>query len=227
MKRSRLHMALSGAILLLSLNAWAADVVVIVNTNMDMDQISSRELKSVFLQETNVLGNGGHVEPVLEKGGPAHEAFLKQYLGQSDDRLQKYYRGLVFTGRSSMPKVFSSDAAIVAYVSKTRGVIGYVSGETNTEGAKILDVVDAADGRERRLTTRVEPAYPQELQSRAIGGTVRLKITIMPKGNVTNVRLLGGNPILGESAIVAVQAWRYAPASFRTTMEVQIPFDPR
>ena len=216
-----------GAILLLSLNARAASVVVIVNPKMDIDQISSRELKSVFLQETNVLSNGSHIEPVLGKSGPAHEAFLKQYLGETDNRLQKYYQGLVFTGKSSMPKVFKSDSEIVAYVAKTRGAIGYVSGQTSAEGVKTVDVVDAANGGERRLTTRVEPVYPKELQTLSIGGKVRLKITILPTGGVTNVRLLGGNPILGESAIRAVQAWKYAPASFRTTTEVEIPFNPR
>jgi TonB family protein len=184
-----------GAILLLSLNARAASAVVVVNPKMDIDQISSRELKSVFLQEANVVSNGSHIEPVL--------------------------------GKSSMPKVFKSDSEIVAYVAKTQGAIGYVSGQTSAEGVKTVDVVDAANGGERRLTTRVKPVYPKELRTLSIGGTVRLKITILPTGGVTNVRLLGGNPILGESAIRAVQTWKYAPASFRTTTEVEITFNPR
>ena len=33
---------------------------------------------------------------VLEKDGPVHEAFLREYLGGTDDDLQNYYRALVF-----------------------------------------------------------------------------------------------------------------------------------
>jgi hypothetical protein len=44
---------------------------------------------------------------------------------------------------------------------------------------------------------------------------------------VEAVNLLGGNPILGESAIKAVKRWVYAAGPSRTTMEVSVPFDPR
>ncbi len=46
----------------------------------------------------------------IEKDGPVHEAFLKEYMGRTDDDLQTYYRALVFTGRGSMPKELGSDA---------------------------------------------------------------------------------------------------------------------
>jgi len=45
-----------------------------------------------------------HAEPVLEKGGAAHEAFVKEYLGKTDTALQTYYRGLVFMGRPPCQK---------------------------------------------------------------------------------------------------------------------------
>jgi len=38
--------------------------------------ISANEVKSVFLEEYNSPRDGTHVEPVLEKDGPVHEAFL-------------------------------------------------------------------------------------------------------------------------------------------------------
>jgi ABC-type phosphate transport system substrate-binding protein len=76
----------------------------------------------------------------LIKGGPAHEAFLKEYLGKSDTALQAFYRSLVFTGKASMPKILGSDAEVVAYVAKTKGAIGYVSPDASTAGVKTLQV---------------------------------------------------------------------------------------
>jgi TonB family protein len=167
------------------------------------------------------------VEPVLNKSGAAHDLFLKEFLDLNDEALQTYYRTLVFTGRGSMPKTFSSDDEIVAYVAKTRGAIGYVSAAFSVEGVKTLTIVDSGHHAGRRLITRVEPDYPETLKRLNIGGTVRLQLTIAAKGNVENVELLGGNPILAESAIFAARQWIYAAGHSRTLAEVSIEFDSR
>lgn len=78
---------------------------------------------------------------------------------------------------------------------------------------------------ERKLITRVEPDYPETLKRLNIGGTVRLRVSILANGNVENVELLGGNPILGESAAAAVKQWVYTAGRSRTIAEVSILFD--
>lgn len=79
---------------------------------------------------------------------------------------------------------------------------------------------------ERKVVARVEPEYPETLKRLYIGGIVRLEVTVAAKGQVENVTLLGGSPILGQSAMSAVKKWRYAPASARSVLEVKISFDP-
>jgi TonB family protein len=224
MKYVQAFFAVAGWTILLGASAVAGDVKVIANPSVKVESISARELKSLYLGEKSSI-NGTHVEPVIERRGPAHEAFLRDYLGQTDDELQKYYEALVFTGRGSMPKTVSSDAEVVAYVAKTRGAIGYVGTGASVEGVRTLAIADS-NGGERQLVTRVEPKYPLDLQKRSIGGTVRLKVFIAANGSVDHVDLLGGNPILGESAVTAVQKWKYAAANSKTTMEISVPFDP-
>jgi TonB family protein len=206
--------------------AGSGTVKIIANPSVKADAISSEELKNVFLEEKSSLHDGSHVEPVLARSGSAHEAFIREYLGKTDTDLQTYYRTLVFTGRGSMPKEVSSDSEIAAYVARTRGAIGYVSPETGTEGVKTLTVLGTENDGGRRLITRVEPVYPRELQSKHIGGTVRLRVTIAPNGSVESTELLGGNPILGESAAAAVKRWVYAAGPSRTKTEIVVPFDP-
>ncbi len=82
----------------------------IANLSVRADSISVTELKRVYLEQTRLLGDGSHVEPVLEKGGYAHATFLKDFLDINDDALQSYYRTLVFTGRGSMPRALDSDS---------------------------------------------------------------------------------------------------------------------
>jgi TonB family protein len=95
-----------------------------------------------------------------------------------------------------------------------------------SSGARPASAQAEHDTSDRKLITRVEADYPETLQRLYIGGIVRLQVTISAKGNVENASLLGGSPILGQSAMVAVKKWKYAPAPSRTVKEVRIVFDP-
>lgn len=225
MSYSRTTQAAVGFVFFCSLHAIASDVKIVANPGLKTNSISAAELKNVFMAKRNSLNNGSHVEPVFERAGPAHETFLREFLGESSESLQSHYGALVFTGKSAMPKSFNSDAEVLAYVAKTRGAIGYVSTSTSTEGVKVLDVVPEGSQTDRVLLTRIEPEYPETLRQLRIGGIVRLQVTVSPQGHAESVILLGGNPILGESAIKAVQRWVYAAAPSRTTFEVIVPFD--
>ena len=225
MKCRKLLLVAAGLAIFVSGDSLADNVKVIANASVTADAISAADLKRVFLEERIALADGSHVEPVLEKDGRVHAAFLQKYLGRSEDDLQTYYRTLVFTGKGSMPKELGSDAEVVAYVARTRGTIGYVSSAASVEGVKTLAIGVPSGSVERKLITRVEPDYPETLKRLNIGGTVRLRVSISAKGNVVNVELLGGNPILGESATIAVMKWLYAAGSSRTITEVSILFD--
>jgi TonB family protein len=224
MKNHRLVPLVAVVVFFAPVRVIAADIKVIANGSVKAEVISATEVKSVFLEEYNSLRDGTHVEPVLEKDGPVHEAFLREYLGGTDDDLQNYYRALVFSGRGSMPKQLGSDAEVVAYVARTKGAIGYVSAETIGEDVKTLTIVRGGDGTQRRLISQVAPEYPDTLKRLNIGGTVRLRLTIGPKGNVEGVEVLGGNPILGDSAVAAVRQWVYSASHSRTIEDVSVPF---
>lgn len=226
MKNQKLLSLVVSVAMLGSAHAAGGEVKVIANASVRADSISPSELKRVYLEQTLTLSDGSHAEPVLRRTGNTHQAFLKKYLDRSDEDLQSYYRALVFSGRGTMPKQLASDAEVVSYVTKTRGAIGYVDGESRTEGVKIL-TVSHSGGAERKLISRVDPGYPETLKRLNIDGTVRLQVTISAKGNVEKVELLGGNPILGEAAIVAVKQWVYETAPARSVAEVSIPFDSR
>ena len=227
MKCLKILLVAAGLLICAPVHSLARDVKVIANSSVKADTISAADLKRVFLEEKNSLEDGIHVEPVLRKNGPVHAAFLQEYLGISEDDLQSYYQTLLFTGRGSMPKALGSDAEVVAYVARTRGAIGYVSSAASVEGVKTLAIWAPSSSAERKLITRVEPDYPETLKRLNIGGTVRLQVSISAKGNVEDVELLGGNPILGESAAAAVKQWVYAAGRSRTIAEVSILFDGR
>ena len=202
----------------------AEDVYIVANSKVIADSISKEELKNVFLLRTRTLKDGSVVQPVLQKSGLAHDDFLRQYLERDSQEIRTYYQGLVFTGKAEMPRQLNSDAEVVAYVARTKGAIGYIGSESATAGVKVLRVLASQQNSERSLLTRVEAEYPEALRQRDIHGSVRLRLTISPKGTVEQVELLGGNPILAEVAEKAARQWIYSAWPVRTTMEVTIAF---
>ena len=79
---------------------------------------------------------------------------------------------------------------------------------------------------ERKAIVITKPDYPDILRRAQVGGVVRLRATVLPNGSVTNVEILGGNPILAENAAAAVKKWKYAPAATQTTEDVSLSFSP-
>ena len=79
---------------------------------------------------------------------------------------------------------------------------------------------------ERKIIARVEPEYPETLKRLYIGGVVKVEAVVAPTGIVESTQLLGGSPVLGQSAMKAIKRWRYAPASSKEKVVVQLEFDP-
>lgn len=79
---------------------------------------------------------------------------------------------------------------------------------------------------DRKVVARVEPEYPETLKRLYVGGVVRIEVVVNAHGKVESAQLLGGNPILGQSAIKAVKQWKYAQGSAREKLIVRLEFDP-
>ena len=79
---------------------------------------------------------------------------------------------------------------------------------------------------DRKVLVTVKPEYSELLKHAQIGGLVRLKVTVAPDGKVSNVDVVGGNPILAESAANAVAKWKFVPAPAQTVEDISISFSP-
>jgi TonB family protein len=77
----------------------------------------------------------------------------------------------------------------------------------------------------REVLHSVKPDYPVIVRSARIGGTVRLNAIVLANGTVVRVQVLGGNPILAETAAKAVMKWKFALAATQTSEEVVVNFN--
>jgi protein TonB len=60
-------------------------------------------------------------------------------------------------------------------------------------------------------THDVQPHYPREAQEQGIQGDVLLNATIDSKGNLANLKVVQGDPVLVKAAVDAVKKWKYRP----------------
>jgi protein TonB len=58
---------------------------------------------------------------------------------------------------------------------------------------------------------KVEPEYPQLARMARVSGTVILQVTVSEEGDVTDVRVLRGHPLLNDASVNAVRQWKYSP----------------
>ncbi len=94
------------------------------------------------------------------------------------------------------------------------GVIGSVLSSTPTVAPKIATPqrVRVSSGVVQGLIVRrVNPTYPPLARQARIQGVVILQAEISKEGNITNLQLISGHPMLAPAAIEAVKQWKYRP----------------
>lgn len=67
------------------------------------------------------------------------------------------------------------------------------------------------DAMQGLLIRRVAPVYPPLARAARVQGTVVLNVIINKSGDVSDVKLLSGHPMLAPAAIDAVNQWKYRP----------------
>lgn len=106
--------------------------------------------------------------------------------------------------------------------SKLRGILaGAVLVAASTGWVAAQEVTSS-----RKVVKSVAAQYPSVLKRRGIGGTVKLRVLVNPNGTVKDVQVLGGNPILSDSATKAVKQWVFAAADKEESIEIAVGFDP-
>ncbi|HET9409759.1 MAG TPA: TonB family protein [Candidatus Sulfotelmatobacter sp.] len=94
------------------------------------------------------------------------------------------------------------------------GVIGGIISSTPVAVPKVATPqrVRVSQGVSTGLLVRkVNPNYPPLARQARIQGTVILEAQISKSGDIENLRLVSGHPMLAPAAIEAVKQWKYKP----------------
>jgi TonB family protein len=76
----------------------------------------------------------------------------------------------------------------------------------------------------RKIVAQVALVYPAIARKMHLAGTVRLVATVAPGGTVVRTEVLGGSPVLAQSATDAVSKSKWEPGPEETKEIVEIKF---
>jgi TonB family protein len=79
---------------------------------------------------------------------------------------------------------------------------------------------------ERKKISMPAPSYPHLARQLNLSGVVKIKAVVSADGEVKETEVVGGHPLLADSALNALKHWRYAPAKTETTVVVEFRFHP-
>ncbi len=105
-------------------------------TGLERDFVSN-----AFLKKVTRWRNGEVIRPVdLPADTHTRRKFTEEVLSRSVSAVRSYWQQLIFSGRDVPPPELDTDAAVIAYVLKNPGALGYVSGAANLTGVKPVAV---------------------------------------------------------------------------------------
>jgi len=123
---------------LFSESADAEGMLIIVNPSVEAAALSPREISAIYLLKTMAWADGSRIIPVnREATSPLREEFNGAILHQTNEALAAYWNEMHFKGRLP-PVIQESDRAMLAFIRKVPGAIGYISESTEPMDVKIV-----------------------------------------------------------------------------------------
>jgi ABC-type phosphate transport system substrate-binding protein len=114
---------------------------VVVNHANPYGRLPREFVANAFLRKTSRWGHGETIRPVDQDGDSSvRRKFSSDVLRRSVSAVRNYWQQLIFSGRGLPPAELDSDQAVIGYVARNAGAIGYVSGSADVNGVKVVSL---------------------------------------------------------------------------------------
>jgi len=124
-------------IFLLQISLYAFENVIVVNKQADIDKLTKREIKDIFLMKKHFI-KGVKIIPINSATSLSiRSQFEKKVLGLNRHKLNQYWVKQHFQGVRP-PVVQSSIQAIKLFVKNVNGAIGYIPKNSLNSDLKVL-----------------------------------------------------------------------------------------
>lgn len=108
--------------------AGTEPLVIVVSRSNPVDDLSSAELRKIFLGNRSHWSNGRRITLVMrEPGVPERATVLRDVCGMSEDQLKNHFLHGLYTGEILVsPKILASPTGVRKFIFNVPGAIGYL-----------------------------------------------------------------------------------------------------
>ena len=115
------------------------DIVVVVNVNNTINELSKKEVIDNFMGRFATFPDGKRVEPLDYPAGTELRKSFYQLLVDKDERkIKAYWSRLLFSGRASPPRKLDDVSTIVSEVETNEYALAFIPRKDVTEKMKVV-----------------------------------------------------------------------------------------
>jgi ABC-type phosphate transport system substrate-binding protein len=119
----------------------AREFVVIVNRQNTATSVSREFVADAFLKKASHWDDGQPIKPVDQSAAsPVRRAFSTSVVKRTVGAVRSYWQQRIFSGRDLPPPELDSDDAVIHYVAKYPGGVGYVSPSAKLDDIAVLAI---------------------------------------------------------------------------------------
>jgi hypothetical protein len=114
---------------------------IIINSENPAASAPRDFLEGAFLKKVSRWEDGERIRPVDQVPDAAvRHAFSNEVLKRPTAAVRSYWLQRIFSGGNTPPPELDSDEAVIRFVAKYRGAVGYVSASAKLDHAKVIAV---------------------------------------------------------------------------------------
>lgn len=135
-----LCLAIAAFLMISPEQAQSETIYIFANMNVADSALTQNDIQNIYLGKKDQWNDNQRIHFTALKNGPCYESFVRQYVGRSPFQFQNYWKRQIFTGKGQPPRGFDSPSALVDYVSRTSGAIGYSCTPPDSGKVKTLTI---------------------------------------------------------------------------------------
>jgi ABC-type phosphate transport system substrate-binding protein len=142
--------------------AGGGPLAIVVHRSNPVDNLTLRELRRIFMLDTQTWPNGRKITVVLrEAGQPEREQGIRLICGMSEADYERHVLFQTFRGQIGWgPRSIRSAAAMLRFVFNAPGAIGYVLASETNDSTKVLRI-EGVLPLDPTYPLRLPPSQPQ------------------------------------------------------------------
>jgi ABC-type phosphate transport system substrate-binding protein len=115
-----------------------ADIYIIANKDVPVVQLDKNDIAAIYLLKKKQWENGEDIMPInLPAQADARNRFTAEIFDSTPEKLGSYWDKMLFKGETP-PVTQNSEQAVILFVERVKGAIGYVETKPQNPQIKIL-----------------------------------------------------------------------------------------